>query len=174
MRLPVSIEAGQGVSFDNVRGLHPGLRLGLEAMGYSELFPVQSSVWRELAGGLGSAHDLCVCAPTGSGKTLAYALPVLQGLLGSGQPGPLLRALVVLPTRDLAAQVSRVFEDLCPSVGLTSVLAAGKDSLSDEAALLVAPTAHGYRGRADVVVATPGRLVSHLQGTPGFTLEHLR
>lgn len=41
---------------------------------------MQSAVWQELAGGLSSAHDLCVAAPTGSGKTLAYALPVINAL----------------------------------------------------------------------------------------------
>ena len=49
-------------------------------LGFQELFPVQSAVWQELAGGLSSAHDLCVAAPTGSGKTLAYALPVINAL----------------------------------------------------------------------------------------------
>ena len=43
---------------------------------------MQSAVWRELAGGLSSAHDLCIAAPTGSGKTLAYALPVVNALAG--------------------------------------------------------------------------------------------
>ena len=47
---------------------------------FTELFPVQSVVWTELAGGASSAHDLCIAAPTGSGKTLAYALPVVNGL----------------------------------------------------------------------------------------------
>ena len=47
---------------------------------YRELFPVQSLVWSELAGGTSTAHDLCVAAPTGSGKTLAYALPIVNGL----------------------------------------------------------------------------------------------
>lgn len=48
--------------------------------GFLELFPVQAAVWRELAGGHSSAHDMCIAAPTGSGKTLAYALPVLHML----------------------------------------------------------------------------------------------
>jgi len=47
---------------------------------YRELFPVQSVVWGELAGGTSTAHDLCIAAPTGSGKTLAYALPIVNGL----------------------------------------------------------------------------------------------
>lgn len=47
---------------------------------YKELFPVQSVVWAELAGGCSTAHDLCIAAPTGSGKTLAYVLPIVNGL----------------------------------------------------------------------------------------------
>jgi hypothetical protein len=49
-------------------------------LGFSELFPVQWSVWEQLAGGRSAAHDLCVAAPTGSGKTLAYSLPVVNAL----------------------------------------------------------------------------------------------
>ena len=66
------------------------------------LFPVQAVVWAQTAGGASPAHDVCICAPTGSGKTLSYALPVLQAL--AGRAAPRLRALVVLPTRDLASQ----------------------------------------------------------------------
>ena len=50
------------------------------ATGIEVLFPVQTVVWQETAGGSSRAHDVCIAAPTGSGKTLAYALPVLQAL----------------------------------------------------------------------------------------------
>lgn len=61
-----------------------GLQIAMPvcAAGYEELFPVQAASWRTLAGGMSTAHDLCICAPTGSGKTLAYALPILQRLIG--------------------------------------------------------------------------------------------
>ncbi len=65
---------------------------------------MQAVVWAQTAGGASQAHDVCICAPTGSGKTLSYALPVLQAL--AGRAVPRLRALAVLPTRDLASQVS--------------------------------------------------------------------
>jgi ATP-dependent RNA helicase DDX51/DBP6 len=91
-------------------------------------------VWRETAGGASAAHDVCLCAPTGSGKTLAYCLPLLAALAGRSQP--LLRALAVLPTRDLAAQVFGVLRTLCPALGLTAALAAGKASATAEAELL--------------------------------------
>ena len=121
---------------------------------------------------------MCVCAPTGSGKTLAYALPLVHFLAppcgdaparpAPGTPRPI-RALVVLPTRDLARQVSRVLEPLFKAAGLALGVAAGGESLAQEAGGLVM----AGRGRVDAVVATPGRLVSHLRGTPGFSLSRL-
>jgi len=189
-------------------------------MGFTELFPVQAAAWRQLAGGLSGAHDLCIAAPTGSGKTLAYCLPLLQALAAGGEPAGFhaLRALVVLPTRDLAAQVHRTLATLCPPLGLRACLAAGQRSVAEEAAELVggpagadggadaddaadallsaslarlagggadashaeAAAAAGPRARAgagrgaDVMVATPGRLVAHLGGTRGFSLSALR
>ncbi|KXZ56228.1 hypothetical protein GPECTOR_1g199 [Gonium pectorale] len=156
---------------------------------FHELFPVQAAVWQHSAGGLSTAHDLAVAAPTGSGKTLAYALPVVNALAerdGASRQRRL-RALVVLPTRDLAAQVHDVFRPLCEAVGLRVALVAARTSEAAEAAALVGTSAaaasHGAggprvggggAGGADVVIATPGRLVAHLGGTPGFTLRHLR
>lgn len=72
-------------------------------MGISKLFPVQVAVWQETVGPGNFERDLCVNSPTGSGKTLAYALPIVQML--STRVVKCLRALVVVPTRDLALQV---------------------------------------------------------------------
>ena len=124
---------------------------------------------------------------------------------------PRLRALIVLPTRDLAAQVFRVFQTLAPAVGLRVGLAAAAAPVAAEAAalmtgvpgsgfeagfgttsapaLLSGPSNCGWHARlaagprlesrdsgcaVDVLVATPGRLMAHLRGTPGVSLEHLR
>ena len=75
----------------------------LKNMGISSLFPVQVAVWQETIGPGAFERDLCVNSPTGSGKTLAYALPIVQML--ANRSVKCLRALVVLPTRDLALQV---------------------------------------------------------------------
>lgn len=79
------------------------LKVALEKMNISSLYPVQLAVWEETIGPGGFERDLCVNSPTGSGKTLAYALPIVQAL--STRNVKCLRALVVLPTRDLALQV---------------------------------------------------------------------
>lgn len=72
-------------------------------MGITSLFPVQVAMWQETIGPGSFERDLCINSPTGSGKTLAYALPIVQML--STRVIKCLRALVVLPTRDLALQV---------------------------------------------------------------------
>ncbi|GIL44666.1 hypothetical protein Vafri_2160 [Volvox africanus] len=193
MRVPLTSESGKGVPVQKVLGLDVRLASGLRnAFGFQELFPVQAAVWQHSGGGLSSAHDLCVAAPTGSGKTLAYALPVVNALAEQlTGPTGLLRALVVLPTRDLAAQVYDVFRPLCDAVEVRLALVAARTSEAAEAVELTGRAAAGgltgasggltctaaaagaCRG-ADVVIATPGRLMAHLQGTPGFSLEHLR
>lgn len=86
MRLPISIPTGSGVPLQAVQGLHPALK---DALPFSELFPVQAAVWRGLAGGHSTVHDMCICAPTGSGKTLAYGLPMLNAIASTRQvPAP--------------------------------------------------------------------------------------
>ena len=75
----------------------------LQKIGIQSLFPVQVAVWQETIGPGAFERDICVNSPTGSGKTLAYALPIVQ--MVSTQKIGRLRALVVLPTGDLAIQL---------------------------------------------------------------------
>mmetsp|Transcript_28021 Transcript_28021/g.51761 ORF Transcript_28021/g.51761 Transcript_28021/m.51761 type:complete len:525 (-) Transcript_28021:487-2061(-) len=176
MRVPVSIEAGQGVDVDNVNGLSIKIKESLKKdFGFNKFFPVQSVTWKETAGGSSGAHDICIAAPTGSGKTLAYALPVINELSRQNERNVgihCLRALVVLPTRDLAAQVYQVFKPLCQSVSLNVVLVAARISAQEEADEIIG--VHQLFGGADIVIATPGRLTSHLYKTKGFHLRHLK
>ena len=85
--------------------------MGLENMDISSLYPVQVGVWQETIGPGAFQRDLCIQSPTGSGKTLAYALPIVQTL--SNRAIKCLRALVVLPNRDLAIQVFDFIAFLC-------------------------------------------------------------
>ena len=87
------------------------LKVVLENMDISSLYPVQVGVWQETIGPGAFQRDLCIQSPTGSGKTLAYALPIVQTL--SNRAIKCLRALVVLPNRDLAIQVFDFIAFLC-------------------------------------------------------------
>ncbi|KAF5837997.1 P-loop containing nucleoside triphosphate hydrolase protein [Dunaliella salina] len=166
MRVPILIEAGSGVPLQHVAGLDPRLQRAMSAASNSclhtlELFPVQSVVWSELAGGTSTAHDLCIAAPTGSGKTLAYTLPIVNGLARQPDCARLrtLQALVVLPTRDLAVQVHSVFAQLCPAVGLSLGLAAAQVSLPAEAQELMG---NGHHQRSPLTQCRPGLLPGQL------------
>ena len=184
MRKPTSFPSAHPVALDEVPGLDERLKASLHALDVSSLFGVQSAVWQHTGGGLKFDRDLCVCAPTGSGKTLAYALPLVQGLAGQ-KTTTRLRALVVVPTGDLAFQVARVFEPLCRAVGLNVGVNHGSgrrpSGRADAAAAETVFEAAFDDGSAsahdqlDVLVTPPGRLVAHLRETkPGFSLARLQ
>lgn len=184
MRSPVDIEQFQACPLPLLPGLDPRLADALQDMGIQSLFPVQVGVWQETIGPGAFERDICVNSPTGSGKTLAYALPIVQKL--STRKITCLRALVVLPTRDLALQVKKVFDAIAPRVGLRIGLAIGQSSIADEiSGLIKRPKLEmsasfdpedlhvELQSSVDILVATPGRLMDHINTTKGFTLEHL-
>lgn len=111
-------------------------------------------------------HHTVGVAPTGSGKTLAFALPLLQHLLNASATSPIKRehgtyAMVITPTRELALQVGSVLEALATAAPwlCVGVLTGGTKRKTDKARL---------RKGLSVVVATPGRLLDHLQHTSSF------
>ncbi|GKY96065.1 hypothetical protein MPSEU_000566700 [Mayamaea pseudoterrestris] len=156
------------------------------------------------------ARDVCITAPTGSGKTLSYVLPILNSL--AHRQFRKLRALIVLPSRDLADQVYRVFDTYTQGSNIRVGLAVGQsDFKAEQIALTVdskSTSSASLRQRLyfdpgnlelalkayhtpsdftaalddvqpiaspiDILICTPGRLVDHLESTPGFTLQHLR
>ncbi len=214
----------------------------LKADSYEHFFPIQCMVIPDVIESERNAHlrgarDVCCHAPTGSGKTLSFVLPILTALhnesstmSGGGARGlRRLRALVVLPGRDLAKQVYDVFiryakgsqikiglavggghkkGDLANErrslvvetyneamqnrrkvgglfeaassrlrhsfdpTSLSKALDAYDGTLKDDSGPLVFPDVGG-RSAVDILVATPGRLMDHLD-TPGFTLQHLK
>ncbi|VDN86671.1 unnamed protein product, partial [Brugia pahangi] len=108
-------------------------------------------------------RDIIGLAETGSGKTAAFAIPILQALLETPQK---LFALVLTPTRELAFQIGEQFEALGASIGiLIAVIVGGVDTVTQSLALAKRP---------HVIVATPGRLVDHLENTKGFNLRALK
>jgi ATP-dependent RNA helicase DDX47/RRP3 len=128
-------------------------------MGYLTPTPIQTlSIPVALQG-----RDLIGLAETGSGKTAAFVLPILQALMNSPQP---LHSLILAPTRELALQISQVVEALgaCISVRC-AVLIGGIDMVSQAMALGRKP---------HIIVATPGRLLDHLENTKGFSLRYLK
>jgi len=113
----------------------------LKRQGFEHFFPIQALAIPDVLASERHAHvrarDVCVTAPTGSGKTLSYVLPILNAL-ASKQQSHSLRALVVLPSRDLATQVHRVFDEYVTGSKLKVGLAIGQsDFVAEQKALTV-------------------------------------
>ncbi|CCF34618.1 ATP-dependent rRNA helicase RRP3 [Colletotrichum higginsianum] len=128
-------------------------------LGYTKPTPIQAqSIPHALAN-----RDIIGLAETGSGKTAAFALPVIQALLEKPQA---FFGLVLAPTRELAAQIGQQFEALGSLISLrTAVIVGGLDMVAQAIALGKKP---------HVIIATPGRLVDHLEKTKGFSLRSLK
>jgi ATP-dependent RNA helicase RhlE len=98
-----------------------------------------------------AGRDVLACAMTGSGKTAAFALPILQRLID--KPRGTTRALVLTPTRELAAQIVEELNDLAVHTPVTAAPVFGGVGMG--------PQEHAFRSGVDVIVATPGRLLDH-------------
>ncbi|KFQ73857.1 ATP-dependent RNA helicase DDX51, partial [Phoenicopterus ruber ruber] len=170
------------VPIGDVPGIHPRLLKKLQMSGIESFFPVQAEVIPAILQSASNGYlmgqggyrpkDICVSAPTGSGKTLSFVIPIVQVLLD--RVVCQVRALVVLPTKELAQQVSKVFNIYTDGTGLKVVLITGQKSFAKEQEMLVQKKVTGYCSLADIIVATPGRLTDHISQTPGFSLTQLR
>ncbi|XP_051887728.1 ATP-dependent RNA helicase DDX51 isoform X2 [Pristis pectinata] len=169
-------------AIEDVAGIHPKLIQKLQTNGIHSFFPVQAEVIPALLesskhglilgrGGY-RPSDICVSAPTGSGKTLAFVIPVIQALMDCTVCR--VRALALLPTKELAQQVFKIFNTYVEGMDLRVVIVAGQKPFAMEQSSLVEHTVMGYRSLADIVISTPGRLVDHITKTDGFSLQHLR
>ena len=139
-------------------GLHPLLVRATIDLGYKEPTPVQAgAIPPALAG-----RDVLACAQTGSGKTAAFLLPILNKLID--RPRGTTRALVLAPTRELAAQILEDLNDLAVHTPLTGASIFGGVGMG--------PQEHAFRTGVDVLIATPGRLLDHLRA-PYAKLTHL-
>ncbi len=128
-------------------GLRPEILSALAGLGYEEPTPIQSAAVPVLLAG----RDLLGQAATGTGKTAAFALPILQRLARGGRPAP--RALVLVPTRELAVQVAEAIGRYGRDLGARVVALYGGQPIRGQMAALA-------RG-VHVVVATPGRVLDH-------------
>ncbi|MDR0788518.1 MAG: DEAD/DEAH box helicase [Gemmatimonadota bacterium] len=136
------------MTFDEF-GLHPKLTAAVAEMGFTRPTGVQAAAIPPALEG----RDVLACAMTGSGKTAAFLLPVLNQLLE--KPRGRTRVLVISPTRELAAQIHEHFQALAKHTGLTGAAIFGGVGMK--------PQEDAFRRQVDVIVATPGRLLDHLQ-----------
>jgi ATP-dependent RNA helicase DDX51/DBP6 len=162
--------------------LDPSVIKTLKEMDINCFFPVQAvAIPKILDTSNDRVTDICINAPTGSGKTLTYIVPIIQRLV----PRVVcrLRALIVLPSRDLAIQVHQIVSKFCANTRLKCALAIGQSNFVMEQQTIVGKIdsanndfSHDEGGKSmvDILVATPGRLVDHLEQTSGFTLQHLQ
>jgi ATP-dependent RNA helicase RhlE len=132
-------------SFD----LHRDLLRAVDALGFATPTPIQQAAIPPARQG----RDVLACAMTGSGKTAAFLLPILQALMG--RPRGVTRALVLAPTRELAAQIDEHRRELARFVGIGGAAVFGGVGM--------VPQETAFRRGADIVVATPGRLLDHFQ-----------
>jgi ATP-dependent RNA helicase RhlE len=132
-------------------GLMPELTRALADRNYLEPTPVQTRVIPEILAG----RDILAGAQTGTGKTAGFTLPILQRLHVAQSPPRAPRALILVPTRELAAQVADSIKSYGKYLRLRTLVIFGGVS--------IIPQIDALRRGADIVVATPGRLLDHAQ-----------
>ena len=130
-------------------GLNEQILAGVDALGFSTPTPVQAGAIPEVLAG----RDVVASAQTGTGKTAAFALPTLQRIAGKSGHGP--HALVVTPTRELAAQIDDVVKVVCQKTGQRAVIVMGGAKFDKQITTL-------EKG-CDLLVATPGRLLDLME-----------
>lgn len=141
-----------------------GLQEGLDAMGFENPTPVQEKAIPVILEG----KDVIACAQTGTGKTAAFILPVLHKIASTGKSG--LNTLVLAPTRELAIQIDQQIQGLAYFAGISSIpVYGGGDGLAWEQQRVA------LESGAEIIVATPGRLIALLAGGKINldSLEHL-
>jgi ATP-dependent RNA helicase RhlE len=129
--------------------LHPDLVRGTKDLGFTRATPIQEQAIPPALEG----RDLLACAMTGSGKTAAFLLPILNRLMT--KPRGTTRALVLTPTRELAAQIEQHLKELAVHTPLSGAAVFGGVGMG--------PQEHAFRSGVDVIVATPGRLLDHFK-----------
>src|SRR5438874_8021522 len=130
-------------------GLHPDLMRGIKELGFTRPTPIQTDAIPPAMAG----KNVLAAAVTGSGKTAAFVLPILHRLIGKKRG--ITRALILTPTRELAAQIDEHLRDLAVHTPISGAAIYGGVGMG--------PQEHAFRTGVDVLVATPGRLLDHFQ-----------
>lgn len=151
---------GTGASFQGMSLSRPILK-GLASVGFTEPTPIQAKTVPVAMEG----KDVVGGAVTGSGKTAAFLIPILERLLYRPKKIPTTRVAILMPTRELAVQCFNVAQKLAAYTDITFAQLAGGFSLREQEAVL--------RTKPDVVIATPGRFIDHMQNSAGFQVENL-
>ncbi|XP_015922344.1 probable ATP-dependent RNA helicase DDX27 [Parasteatoda tepidariorum] len=154
------IKYDKGMTFQQMNLSRP-LQKAITSMNFLHPTPIQAATIPVALMG----RDIYGCAATGTGKTAAFMLPVLERLLFKPKDKPVTRVLVVLPTRELAVQVYQVSRQLAQFTKIEIVLSAGGLELKTQEVAL--------RRLPDIIIATPGRLLDHLENTPTFSLHNI-
>jgi ATP-dependent RNA helicase RhlE len=136
------------VPFSSLK-LDPSLLKAIKELGFTRPTPIQTDAIPPALDG----RDILACAMTGSGKTAAFLLPILHHLLE--KPRRTTRALILTPTRELAAQILEDLNDLAVHTPVTAAAVFGGVGMG--------PQEHAFRSGVDVIVATPGRLLDHFK-----------
>src|SRR5687767_6010259 len=142
-------------------GLHPDLLRGVKELGFTRPTPIQNDAIPPAMAG----KDLLAAAATGSGKTAAFLLPILNRLMGKKRGTT--RALILTPTRELAAQIDEHLRDLAVHTPISGAAVYGGVGMG--------PQEHAFRSGVDVIIATPGRLMDHMRSSYARLnhIEHL-
>lgn len=138
------------MKFDEL-GLHDDLLDAISYMGFKDATPIQEQAIPKILAG----NDLIACAQTGTGKTAAFLLPIFDLL--TDLPGDETTTLIIVPTRELAMQIDQQVQGVGYTMGLNSIAIYGGGDGDDWGQQRRALT----QG-ADIIVATPGKLISHL------------
>jgi ATP-dependent RNA helicase RhlE len=130
-------------------GLHPDLLRGVKELGFTRPTPIQTDAIPPAMAG----RDVLAAAATGSGKSAAFLLPILHRLIDKKRRTT--RALILTPTRELAAQIDEHLRELAIHTPVSGAAVYGGVGMG--------PQEHAFRSGVDVIVATPGRLLDHFQ-----------
>ena len=140
------------MSFESL-GLSAEILRAVSDSGYTEPTPVQAEAIPYILSG----RDIMAGAQTGTGKTAGFTLPILEKLVAnkSDRPNRPIRALILVPTRELAAQVHESVETYGKHLSITSTVVFG--------GVNIRPQISKLRRGVDILIATPGRLLDHIQ-----------
>ncbi|XP_037816534.1 probable ATP-dependent RNA helicase DDX27 [Lucilia sericata] len=162
MQFDEAIESNEAITSFYQMNLSRPLMRAIGVLGYIYPTPIQASTIPIALLG----RDICGCAATGTGKTAAYMLPTVERLLYRPMNNKTVtRVLVLVPTRELGAQVYQVTKQLCQFTTIDVGLAIGGLDVKAQEMVL--------RQNPDIVIATPGRLIDHIKNTPSFSLDSI-